>query len=154
MIVELRVNGRIHRVEIEPEETLLEVLRRLGYKSVKYACGTGECGACTVLLDGRSVKSCILFAWQAEGREITTLEGLSRDGDLHPIQEAFVEAGAVQCGYCIPGFIMEVAYLLSVNPNPSEEEIKKFLEGNLCRCGGYQKIIEAVKLAAEKMRHG
>ncbi|MCD6106029.1 MAG: 2Fe-2S iron-sulfur cluster binding domain-containing protein, partial [Thermoplasmata archaeon] len=89
MIVELRVNGRIHRVEVEPEETLLEVLRRLGYKSVKYACGTGECGACTVLLDGRSVKSCILFAWQAEGREITTLEGLSRDGDLHPIQEAF-----------------------------------------------------------------
>lgn len=154
MIVELRVNGRIHRVEVEPEETLLEVLRRLGYKSVKYACGTGECGACTVLLDGRSVKSCILFAWQAEGREITTLEGLSRDGDLHPIQEAFIEAGAVQCGYCIPGFIMEVAYLLSVNPNPSEEEIKKFLEGNLCRCGGYQKIIEAVKLAAEKMRHG
>ncbi|HDJ27232.1 MAG TPA: (2Fe-2S)-binding protein [Aciduliprofundum sp.] len=154
MIVELRVNGRIHRVEVEPEETLLEVLRRLGYKSVKYACGTGECGACTVLLDGKSVKSCILFAWQAEGREITTLEGLSRDGDLHPIQEAFIEAGAVQCGYCIPGFIMEVAYLLSVNPNPSEEEIKKFLEGNLCRCGGYQKIIEAVKLAAEKMRHG
>lgn len=153
MIVELRVNGRIHRVEVEPEETLLEVLRRLGYKSVKYACGTGECGACTVLLDGRSVKSCILFAWQAEGREITTLEGLSRDGDLHPIQEAFMEAGAVQCGYCIPGFIMEVAYLLSVNPNPSEEEIKKFLEGNLCRCGGYQKIIEAVKLTAEKMRH-
>lgn len=153
MIIELRVNGRIHRVEVEPEETLLEVLRRLGYKSVKYACGTGECGACTVLLDGRSVKSCILFAWQAEGREITTLEGLSRDGDLHPIQEAFIEAGAVQCGYCIPGFIMEVAYLLSVNPNPSEEEIKKFLEGNLCRCGGYQKIIEAVKLAAEKMRH-
>ena len=153
MIVELRVNGRVHRVEVEPEETLLEVLRRLGYKSVKYACGTGECGACTVLLDGRSVKSCILFAWQAEGREITTLEGLSRDGDLHPIQEAFMEAGAVQCGYCIPGFIMEVAYLLSVNPNPSEEEIKKFLEGNLCRCGGYQKIIEAVKLAAEKMRH-
>ena len=154
MIIELRVNGRVHRVEVEPEETLLEVLRRLGYKSVKYACGTGECGACTVLLDGRSVKSCILFAWQAEGREITTLEGLSRDGDLHPIQEAFIEAGAVQCGYCIPGFIMEVAYLLSVNPNPSEEEIKKFLEGNLCRCGGYQKIIEAVKLAAEKMRHG
>ena len=153
MIVELRVNGRIHRVEVEPEETLLEVLRRLGYKSVKYACGTGECGACTVLLDGRSVKSCILFAWQAEGREITTLEGLSRDGDLHPIQEAFMEAGAVQCGYCIPGFIMEIAYLLSVNPNPSEEEIKKFLEGNLCRCGGYQKIIEAVKLTAEKMRH-
>ncbi len=154
MIVELRVNGRIHRVEVEPKETLLEVLRRLGYKSVKYACGTGECGACTVLLDGKSVKSCILFAWQAEGREITTLEGLSMDGDLHPIQEAFIEAGAVQCGYCIPGFIMEVAYLLSVNPNPSEEEIKKFLEGNLCRCGGYQKIIEAVKLAAEKMRHG
>lgn len=153
MRILLRVNGISHSVDVEPDETLLEVLRRLGYKSVKYGCGTGECGACTVLLDGKSVKSCILFAWQADGREIITVEGLSGPGGLHPIQEAFIEAGAVQCGYCIPGFIMEVAYLLSLNPNPSEEEIRKFLEGNLCRCGGYQKIIEAVKLASRKMGH-
>jgi carbon-monoxide dehydrogenase small subunit len=143
--LELKVNGEDYSLEVEPHRTLLEVIRNdLGLTGTKLGCGGGECGACTVILDGKAVKSCLMLALDARGKEIWTIEGLSRVGDLHPLQRAFVELGAIQCGFCTPGMIMASKALLDENPQPSEQEIKDALAGNLCRCTGYVKILEAV----------
>jgi aerobic-type carbon monoxide dehydrogenase small subunit (CoxS/CutS family) len=147
--VELRVNGATHRVEVEAEDSLLSVLRDdLDLTGTKYGCGEGQCGACTVLLDGRPVRSCLMPVGAAIGKQITTIEGLEQNGRLHPLQEAFLEAGAMQCGYCIPGMIMSGAGLLQQNPRPSEQEIIRALEGNICRCGTYPRIVAAVRRVA------
>ena len=151
--LEFSLNGEAVATETEPEETLLSVLRnRLKVFGVKKGCGEGECGSCTVLVDGRPMASCLLPAMRAQGREVTTVEGLSRGDDLHPIQEAFLEAGAVQCGFCTPGMILSAKALLDRNHSPAEEEIREGMSGNICRCTGYVQIQEAVVLAAEKMR--
>lgn len=151
--IHLIVNKKEYEVEVRPYATLLEVIREeIGLTGTKEGCGVGECGACTVIIDGMAVNSCIMLAVEADGKEITTIEGLA-DGDrLHPIQEAFLEAGGLQCGFCTPGMIMSTKVLLEKNSNPSNEDIRKGLEGNFCRCTGYTKIFESVKLAAEKMR--
>lgn len=152
-IIGLRVNGRLHEVFVEPWKSLAEVLREeLGLTGVKIACNSGNCGSCTVLLDGKAVKSCLMLASQAEEKEIITIEGLASEEGLHPLQEAFIEHFAVQCGYCTPGMILAAKALLDENPNPTEEDVKKALSGNLCRCTGYVKIIEAVLSAAKKLR--
>ena len=154
-LLELRVNGQVHEVAVHPSERLLDVLReRLGLTGTKEGCGTGQCGSCTVLMDGRPVLSCMMFVADAVGAEITTIEGLAPMGELHPIQAAFVEHGAVQCGFCTPGLILAAKALLDQNPTPSPEEVAYGLAGNLCRCTGYQKIIEAVQAAARAMRGG
>jgi carbon-monoxide dehydrogenase small subunit len=149
-----KINNVEKRLVFEPHEKLLDVLRREGYYGVKFGCGSGDCGACTILVNGRAVKSCMMFAAQAKDKEITTIEGLSTPERPHPIQKAFVDAGAVQCGYCTPGMIISTKALLDRNPEPTEDEIKEALEGNLCRCTGYIKIIDAVKLASQRMRGG
>ncbi|MEM3402475.1 MAG: (2Fe-2S)-binding protein [Candidatus Hadarchaeales archaeon] len=154
MEVICKINGEKKILSFEPHERLLDVLRRNGYKSVKKGCETGHCGSCVVLVDGRPVKSCMMFAAQAMGKEITTVEALGTISNPHPIQKAFVEAGAVQCGFCTPTMILCTKALLDEIPNPTEEEIKKALDGVLCRCTGYVKIIKAVKIAAEKMGGG
>jgi carbon-monoxide dehydrogenase small subunit len=142
----MTVNGREVTVEVEADELLVDVLRdRLGLIGTKIGCNEGECGACTVIMDCRPVLSCLVPALRAQGREILTIEGLSDGETLHPLQQAFVEHGAVQCGYCTPGFIMSAKALLDVNPRPSREEIKEAIAGNLCRCTGYVKIIEAIE---------
>ena len=145
MEIEVKINGVLKRFETSPGESLLNLLRREGYKSVKRGCEEGECGACSVILDGKLVKSCLIFAPQVSGHSIITLEGLSASGELHPIQQAFLEEGAVQCGFCTPGMILAAKVLLDKNPHPKDHEIKKALSGNLCRCTGYVKIIKAVK---------
>jgi len=150
------VNGKAVEVESEPEARALDVLREtLALTGTKEGCGEGECGACTVLIDGRAVNSCLMLAPQLEGKTVLTIEGLAGShgnaDELHPVQQAFVETGGVQCGFCTPGFIMSTVALLHANPNPSDEEIRSALEGNLCRCTGYEKIVEAVHLAAERM---
>jgi carbon-monoxide dehydrogenase small subunit len=143
--LKLKVNGEEYALEVEPHRTLLEVIRNdLELTGTKLGCGGGECGACTVILDGKAVKSCLMLALDAKGKEIWTIEGLSKIGDLHPLQRAFVERGAIQCGFCTPGMIMASKALLDENPHPSEQEIKDALAGNLCRCTGYVKILEAV----------
>lgn len=148
--ITLRINGRSCTLSVPAKTTLLEALRdHLGLVGVKEGCGKGECGACTVLVDGKAVNSCLMLAAQAEGKEILTIEGLSQGGPT-PLQRAFVEEGAVQCGYCTPGMIMSCEALLRENPNPSEEEIKEAISGNLCRCTGYIKILRAVKKALEE----
>jgi len=153
MKIRFTVNGNQVEEEVDGKMRLLDLLRdKLYLTSPKEGCGEGECGACTVLLDGRAVNSCLVLAPQVDGKEVLTVEGLSRDGTLHPIQRAFVEKGAVQCGFCTPGFIMSTYALLKENPNPSDEEIKTALEGNLCRCTGYAKILEAVHYAAKLMQ--
>jgi carbon-monoxide dehydrogenase small subunit len=145
----MTVNGRHVVVSIEPDELLVDVLRdQLGLTGTKIGCNEGECGACTVIMDGEAVLSCLLPALRAEGREITTIEGLSDGDTLHPLQESFVDLGAVQCGYCIPGFIISAKALLDVNPHPSRDQIKEAIAGNLCRCTGYVKIIEAIEAVA------
>ncbi len=147
----LRVNGREEHLQVEDADTLLDVLRdRLRLWSVREGCGVGACGTCTVLLDGRPVSSCFLLAARVEGRQIVTVEGLSQGGTLDPIQQAFVEQRAPQCGYCTPGFILSVKALLEENPNPTDEEIREYLAGNLCRCGGYPDIMRSVRAAQEK----
>ncbi|MEJ2735148.1 MAG: (2Fe-2S)-binding protein [Anaerolineae bacterium] len=147
----MTVNGRSVTVEINADELLVDVLRdRLGLIGTKVGCNEGECGACTVIMDGSPVLSCLIPALRAQGRQITTIEGLSDGETLHPLQQAFVEHGAVQCGYCIPGFIMSAKALLDVNPHPTREEIKEAIAGNLCRCTGYVKIIEAIEAAADQ----
>lgn len=143
--ITLKVNGKLFQLSLPPSTTLLEALRDyLGFTGVKEGCGKGECGACTVLIDGKPVNSCLMLAPQAEGKEVITIEGLSENGPT-PLQKAFVEEGAVQCGYCTPGMILSLTALLDQNPSPSEEEIKEAISGNLCRCTGYLKIIQAVK---------
>ena len=145
------INGEIYNIEVEPHKTLLWVLReQLGITGPKECCGIGECGACTVLMDGKSVNSCLVLAIEADGHEIVTIEGLGGPEGLDPIQQAFIDQGGVQCGFCTPGMIMSAKYLLDNNPNPSEEEIAVALSGNYCRCTGYKNIIEAVKAAAIK----
>ena len=145
------VNGRSVAVKIDADELLVDVLRdRLGLIGTKVGCNEGECGACTVIMDGDPVLSCLIPALRAQGRQITTIEGLSEGDTLHPLQQAFVEHGAVQCGYCIPGFIMSAKALLDGNPHPNREEIKEAIAGNLCRCTGYVKIIEAIESVADQ----
>jgi len=153
MKIRFTVNGRKVNREVTADSRLLDLLRDdLHLTGTKEGCGEGECGACTVLIDGKAVNSCLVLAPQADGKDILTVEGLAKGDELHPIQRAFVEKGAVQCGFCTPGFIMSTYALLKENPNPSNEEILTALEGNLCRCTGYTKIIEAVHYAAELMR--
>ncbi|MDP8214916.1 MAG: (2Fe-2S)-binding protein [Candidatus Euphemobacter frigidus] len=151
--VQFMLNGKAVRVETPPAFTLLRLLReRLGLTGTKPGCERGECGACTVLLDGEPVNSCLILAPQVEGREVLTIEGLADGDKLNPIQEAFIEKSAVQCGYCIPGMIMSATALLDTNPEPSRDEIKTAISGNLCRCTGYTKIIRAIEVAAERIR--
>jgi len=156
--MELRfiLNGNEIRIRDVPgEESLLGLLRNyLDKKGAKEGCGVGECGACSVLLDGCVVNACLTAAWQVQGREVTTIEGMAKGQTLHPLQEAFLETGAVQCGFCTPGMIMSAADLLSRNPDPGEEEIKRALAGNLCRCTGYHDIVRAVRKAAKRLREG
>jgi aerobic carbon-monoxide dehydrogenase small subunit len=149
MRVDLVVNGARREMDVWEGESLLYALReRLGLPGSKNACEQGECGSCSVLLDGTLVCACLVLAAQAEGREVVTVEGLAADGALHPVQEAFVGAGAVQCGFCTPGLVVATADLLAHSPDPSEDEIREALSGNLCRCTGYAKIFDAVRLAA------
>jgi len=151
--VSLRVNGEIYDLLVESRHTLLRVLRdELGLSGTKKGCDTGDCGACTVLMEGKPINSCLTLAVEADGKDITTIEGLARGNELHPLQEAFIQAGAVQCGYCTPGMILTAKALLEENPNPSEEEVKRAIAGNLCRCTGYVKIIQAIQAAAKVMR--
>jgi aerobic-type carbon monoxide dehydrogenase small subunit (CoxS/CutS family) len=153
MGIELNVNGTVRRVQADPQTTLLSALRdHLGLTGSKYGCGEGQCGACTVLIDGRATRSCITPASAAAGKKITTIEGLAQGGQLHPLQQAFIETDAMQCGYCTPGMIMSGAGLLQRNANPSSEDIVRSLEGNICRCGTYPRIVEAVRLAAMRSR--
>lgn len=150
--IQIRVNGSLYRLEVDSSRSLLSVLRtELRLTGTKYGCGAGECGACTVLVDGEAVRSCIFPAGHAHGRTVTTIEGLAQGGRLHPVQEAFLEAQAFQCGYCTPGMIMGAVSLLRKEPNPTELEIRRALADHLCRCGVYPRIIRAVQLAAAKM---
>jgi carbon-monoxide dehydrogenase small subunit len=147
--IALTVNGERQEADVWPGESLLFALReRFGLPGSKNACEQGECGSCSVLLDGTLVCACLVLAAQAEGHEIVTVEGLARDGALHPVQEAFVEAGAVQCGFCTPGLVVTAADLLARTPDPTDDELREALSGNLCRCTGYAKIFDAVRLAA------
>lgn len=151
--VELTLNGRPQRVEVEVHHTLLEVLRdQFGLTGSKECCLVGECGACTVTIDGRSVNSCLMLAVEADGHEVRTVEGLARAGELNELQQAFLDKGATQCGFCIPGQLMSAEALLAHNPDPTVEEIHEALAGNLCRCAGYEQITEAVLAAAEAVR--
>jgi len=148
----LHVNDRAYRAEVPANATLLETLRELGCFEVKSGCEKGDCGACAVLVDGEAVDSCLTLTWTVAGRVITTVAGLVRDGRRHPLVEAFIRHGAVQCGYCTPGLIIAAHSLLRVNPDPDDEEIRMGLAGNLCRCTGYTKVFEAVREAARVMR--
>jgi carbon-monoxide dehydrogenase small subunit len=149
--IELRINGEDRETEIWPGESLLYALReRLGLAGSKNACEQGECGSCSVLLDGKLVCACLVLAAQADGHEVVTVEGLAEGDGLHRVQEAFVEAGAVQCGFCTPGLVVATAALLEQRPEPTEDEIREALSGNLCRCTGYAKIFDAVRLAASR----
>jgi len=144
-ILTMKLNGEEVTVQVKPSALLVEVLRdQLELTGTKIACGEGECGACTVLLDGEPVNSCLVPALKAQGREVMTVEGLAPFGELHPLQKAFVEHGAVQCGYCTPGMLMSAKAFLDRNPNPTEEEVRLAISGNLCRCTGYAKIVEAI----------
>ncbi|MDA8186805.1 MAG: (2Fe-2S)-binding protein [Dehalococcoidales bacterium] len=148
--IALLVNSEEYVVDVEPYWTLLDVLRReIGLTGTKKGCDSGDCGACTVLIDGKAVDSCLVLAVAAQGKSILTIEGLARDEKLHPLQEAFIEYGAIQCGYCTSGMILSAKALLDENPHPTEEEIRKGIAGNLCRCTGYAKIVEAISAVAE-----
>jgi carbon-monoxide dehydrogenase small subunit len=150
--IRLSVNGETHRLVVEPRRLLADVLRDdLGLTGTNLGCEHGACGSCTVLVDGQSVRSCLMFAVQANGHEVMTVEGLSRNGAMHPLQQAFWEKQGLQCGFCTPGFLMTAYELLQHNANPNEEEIRDALSGNICRCTGYQHIIEAVQSAAQTM---
>lgn len=161
--VKFTLNDEVYSLDVKPSQTLLDLIReQLGLTGTKEGCGSGDCGACTVLVDGQAVNSCIYLAVDVDGKEVTTIEGISKkegigkeggigkDG-LHPLQEAFIEEGAVQCGYCSPGFIMTAKALLEENPTPNEEEIKQGIAGNLCRCTGYVRIVKAIKTASQKI---
>jgi aerobic-type carbon monoxide dehydrogenase small subunit (CoxS/CutS family) len=148
-VLELQVNGTRRRVEVDGERSLLNVLRdELDLTGAKYGCGEGQCGACTVLVDGRAVRSCLTRAASVEGKQITTVEGLERNGKLHPLQESFLAVDAMQCGYCTAGMIMSGVGLLNKTPNPTEAEIIRAMEGNICRCGTYTRIVAAIRQAA------
>jgi len=151
--IELTVNGEEHQVEVPARRLLSDLLRDdLNLTGTKRGCETGICGACSVLVDGEVVKSCLMPAVQARGRDVMTVEGLAADGQLHPLQQCFMDNGGLQCGYCTPGFLMASCALLANNPNPTEDEVRHGLNGNLCRCTGYVGIVESVLSAAEKMR--
>jgi aerobic-type carbon monoxide dehydrogenase small subunit (CoxS/CutS family) len=152
MDIHVELNGKPVVWQVNPGEILLEVLRREGLLSVKWGCGNGDCGACTVLVDGKSMRSCLMLAGQVENRSVDTVESMGTLGEPHPLQQAFVENGAVQCGYCTPGMLLSAKELLDREPEPSAEQVKEALDGNLCRCTGYKKIIEAVQDAAGRMR--
>ena len=151
--ISLTLNGEPAEVAFAPHKTLLEVLREdLGLTGTKHGCELGECGTCTVLVDGRSILSCLMLGLDAEDREVTTIEGMAEGGQLHPLQDTFADLGAAQCGYCSPGFLLAAKELIEKSPNPSRDEIREALSGNLCRCTGYIKIYEAVELAAARVR--
>lgn len=151
--LELKVNGQLYEVSVEPWQSLAEVLREeLGLIGVKVSCNAGDCGSCLVIINGKAVKSCLMLALQARGKEITTIEGLAHDDKLHPLQEAFIEHFAFQCGYCTPGMILMAKTLLDENPDATEDDIRLGLSGNLCRCTGYIKIVEAIMAARDKMK--
>lgn len=147
--IRMSVNGRPVELDVSPFTALVQILRDdLGLRGTKVGCNEGECGSCTVIMNGRAVSSCLVLAPQADGADIWTIEGLAGEGELHPMQEAFLREGAVQCGYCSPGFIMSGVALLARNPDPSEEQIREAIEGNICRCTGYQKIVRAIQSCA------
>jgi aerobic-type carbon monoxide dehydrogenase small subunit (CoxS/CutS family) len=151
--VSFTLNGRLQEIDVEPNELLLDVVReRFGLTGVKLSCDVQVCGACTLLVDGRPVSACTTLAFEVRGRSVMTIEGLADNGKLHPLQEAFIEHGGFQCGFCTPGMILASKALLDENPNPSEAELKHFMHGNICRCTGYKKIIESIMAAAKKMR--
>jgi len=151
--ISFTLNGEPAEVAFAPHKTLLEVLREdLGLTGTKHGCELGECGTCTVLVDGRSILSCLMLGLDAAGREVTTIEGMAENGRLHPLQDTFADLGAAQCGYCSPGFLLAAKELIDKSPNPSRDEIKEALSGNLCRCTGYIKIYEAIELAAARLR--
>ncbi len=154
IILKMTVNKKTVETEIEPFARLLDVLRDdFGFTGVKEGCGIGECGACTILMNGKKVNSCMILAAQAQGAEILTIEGVENaDGSMHPVQEAFLEKGAVQCGFCTPGMVISSYHLLNENPDPSDQDIKEAISGNLCRCTGYKQIINAVHMAADNMK--
>ena len=154
-VITLNVNGKEYELAVAPNRTLTQTLRDdLGLLGTKEGCGVGDCGACTVIMDGKPVNSCLILAVQAAGSELTTIEGVAGAQGLHPIQKAFVELGAIQCGFCTPGMVLSAKSLLDGNPEPTEREIRQALSGNLCRCTGYQKIVEAVEQAAKAMKKG
>jgi aerobic-type carbon monoxide dehydrogenase small subunit (CoxS/CutS family) len=153
MKITIKVNGKLRNFDIEANTLLLNLIREnMLLTGAKYGCGVGECGACTVLLDGESVLACMILAIEADGRTLETIESLGEYDKLHPIQEAYLEEGAVQCGFCTPGFIMSTKALLSENPQPTEIEIREYLKGNMCRCTGYVNIVKAVQVAAQRMK--
>ncbi|MCZ6491047.1 MAG: (2Fe-2S)-binding protein [Acidobacteria bacterium] len=148
----LSVNGKTHAAALEPSMSLLDFLRdTLGYKGAKLCCNTGECGACTILFNGKPVNSCVVLGADAAGAKIITVEGLAEDGRLHPVQQAFIDTGAVQCGYCTPGFIISVKALLDRSKKPTPEDIEEAVSGNICRCTGYAKIVDAIEVAAQRL---
>ncbi len=152
-IVNLRINGLNYEIALEPRRTLAEALRYdLGLTGTKIGCSIGDCGACTVLIDGVPSFSCLVLAVEAEGHEIMTIEGVAEGGKLHPVQQSFVEIGAIQCGFCTPGMVLTALAFLKDNPDPSDAQIRRAISGNLCRCTGYQKIVDAIKDAAKRMR--
>ncbi|MEJ2009829.1 MAG: (2Fe-2S)-binding protein [Acidobacteriota bacterium] len=152
-VTELHVNGKRHAIDADAEETLLNVLRdQIGLTGTKFGCGEGECRACTVLLDGKPVHSCLTPAKEAAHKQITTIEGLAKNGRLHPVQQAFLDLQALQCGYCTSGMIMMAVSLLREHPDPSEKTIREYMEGNICRCGTYPRIVEAIRRAAAVMK--
>lgn len=153
--ITLLVNGKEYTTEVEPDELLVDVLRdKLGLTGTKKGCGTGDCGACTVIMAGRAVNSCLVLAVAAAGKPITTIEGIAQDGQLHPLQQSFIEHGAIQCGFCTPGMILMAKALLDENPQPTEAEVRAGIAGNLCRCTGYTKIVKAILAAAAMLSGG
>ncbi|MBI5239477.1 MAG: (2Fe-2S)-binding protein [Elusimicrobia bacterium] len=152
--IRLDINGKDQAWKVEPGEYLLDALRREGYKGAKRGCDNGDCGTCTILVDGKPALACMMFAAQAHGRRLTTIEGLGTTDRPHPIQQAFVETGAVQCGFCIPGMVLATKALLDEDPDPDEKAVRRALDGNLCRCTGYVKQVEAALLAAKKLQGG
>ena len=153
--ISLKVNGHERSVLVEPRQTLLDVLRYdLRLTGTKEGCGDGNCGSCTILMDGQAVNSCLVLAVEADGHNILTIEGLVQDGELHPLQKAFIEEGAVQCGFCTPGMIMNAKAILDINPHPTEEQVRLAIAGNLCRCTGYDKIVRAILKVAAASKDG
>jgi len=154
-IINFTLNGEPQEIAVEPAWTLLETVREaVGLTGSKEGCGTGDCGACSMIVDGRLITSCLMLAVQADGRQVVSVEGIQANGDLHPVQQAFIDAGGVQCGFCTPGMIVAAKALLDANPHPTLEEIREGLAGNLCRCTGYAKIYEAVEMAAARIVNG